>query len=706
MKLIVAEKNIAGRRIAEILADGKVEERYVNGVPTYHFTREGTQYVVVPLRGHIIEVDFPTQYSPWIGTDLRSLVYSNIEYLKKEKNIIETLMKFAKQCDEIIFATDYDREGESIALEALQCAEAANPKIKAKRVVFSAITKQDIEEAFKNPTKLDINLANSANARREIDLVWGAVLTRFLSIVSGQLGHEFLSAGRVQSPVLALIVDREKEIMAFKPKPYWEVEAIFEKNNQKFSAMHKAGRFWEKEKAFDVLKSKEPYGKVAKVKRSESVIKRPVPLNTTNFLRAATALGISAPQAMSIAEELYQRGYISYPRTDNSAYPATLNIRKIVEKLAGYKNFASYCNEILSKKILPSQGTATKDHPPIHPVEIPKEALASNHAKIYELICRHFLATLGEDAIAEIITAEILVGKEPFVALGKHYLKLGWKQIYPYSSTAEIMLPKLEEGELVKLIDMKVHEKKTKPKPRYSQGKLIKLMADLGLGTKSTRHEIIRKLYARGYIKGNKAIVPNTIAFATVDALEKQDSAILKPDMTRQIEKEMDEIALAKKEKDAVVDDSRRLLSAALEQLLAKKQEIGKILREALLADKKQFPCTNEACDGVLVIRNGKSGKRFLGCTNYPKCTVTYPLPQSGKIEPLEKRCEICGKPMIKVTGRNFHYEMCIDPKCQSKSSWGRKAEKNEAKTARASSNDAKEKPVEKRPEESQDEKR
>jgi DNA topoisomerase-1 len=677
MKLIVAEKNIAAKRIAELLAHSNVEEKRINGVPTYHFVRANQRYVVVPLRGHIVDVDFPMRYAPWIGTDLRKLVNSEIEYVKKEQNIIEVLRKFAQQADEVIFATDYDREGESIALEALHCLRSANPNIKTRRAVFSAITKEDIEKAFRNLKDLDYNLANSANARREIDLIWGAVLTRFLSIVSGQLGKEFLSAGRVQSPTLALIVDREKDILAFKPKPYWEVEAIFEKNAKKFAAMHKNGRFWEKEKALAVLKKKEPYGIVSKVTRTEKVIKRPVPFNTTSFLRAATTLGISAPQAMSIAEELYQMGYISYPRTDNTAYPATLNLRAIVEKLRYYAPLSSYCDELLKQELKPSRGKATKDHPPIHPVDVPKEKLSGKHAKIYELICRHFLATLSEDAVAEVIVAELLVGNESFIATGRRYLKLGWKIVYPYSSTAELILPKLEQGEAVKLVDMKLHEKKTKPKPRYSQGKLIKLMAELGLGTKSTRHEIIRKLYARRYIKGNKAIIPNRIAFAVIDALEKQDSSILKPDMTAQLEKEMDEIALGKKDKNKVVEDSRKMLASALEQLLAKKQEIGQALRKALLEDKKQFACTADSCDGMLVIRTGRTGKRFLGCTNYPKCNVTYPLPQNGRVEPLEEKCNICGKPMIKVTARRFSYRMCINPDCPSKASWNKNKREN-----------------------------
>ncbi len=682
MKLIVAEKPIAAKRIAELLAEGKVTEERINSVPIYRFERNNEQYVVIPLKGHIKDVDFPKRFSSWIGTDLKELIYSDVEYAEKEKGIIAVLKEYAKKFNVAIFATDYDREGESIALEALECLQEANPKIEAKRAVFSAITKQDIEKAFSSLTELDFNLANSANARREIDLIWGAVLTRYLSIITRKLGREFLSAGRVQSPTLALIVDREKEILAFKPKPYWEVEAIFEKNGQKFSALHKQGRFWEKEKALAVLESRQPFGKVAKITVKKKTLKRPEPFNTTSFLRAATSLGFSAARAMSIAEELYNLGYISYPRTDNAAYPATINLRAIVEKLTKYGPLASDASEILAKeKLIPSKGKATKDHPPIHPVAVPKEKLSKNHEKIYELICRRFLATLSSDAVVETMSAEILVGKEPFIARGQHYLNLGWKKVYPYSQASEIILPELKEGETIKLLDMKIHEKETKPPARYSQSSLIKTMADLGLGTKSTRHEIIQKLYARGYIKGNKSIVPNRIAFAVIDSLEKHQCIILKPEMTANLEKEMDEIALGKRTKDSVVDDSRRMLSEVMEDLLKNRATIGQELRKALFEDKKQFPCTDPNCDGSLVLRKSKAGKRFLGCTNYPKCKVTYPLPQKGTIEPLEEKCEYCGMPMIRVKGKRYSFKMCINPNCKTKEEWNNRIkERNNAK--------------------------
>ncbi|MEM0360310.1 MAG: DNA topoisomerase, partial [Candidatus Diapherotrites archaeon] len=225
MELIVAEKPIAGKRIAELLAGGKVAEEHEHGAIFYSFERDGEKAFVFPLKGHIKDVDFPKHFAPWLGTDLARLANAEVIYSEKEKGIIALLKSRAPEFERVIFATDSDREGESIALEALQCLQESNKNITVKRANFSAITAEEIKSAFSSLGELDYNLADSADARREIDLVWGAVLTRFLSLVSGRLGSEFLSAGRVQSPTLALIVDREKEILAFKPVPYYELQA-------------------------------------------------------------------------------------------------------------------------------------------------------------------------------------------------------------------------------------------------------------------------------------------------------------------------------------------------------------------------------------------------------------------------------------------------------------------------------------------------
>ncbi|MFH1391390.1 MAG: DNA topoisomerase I [Candidatus Diapherotrites archaeon] len=671
MKLIISEKAIAGRNIANILAGKQVPQANIGSAQAFRFSKGNDEYVVVPLRGHIVDVEFPKKYKYWVGTDLKKLIDAEIEYEGKEKFIISALKQAAKEVDEVIIATDADREGESIGVEALNYVQASNPKIKVKRAYFSAITKTDIEESFSNLVELDRNFADSADARREIDLIWGAVLTRFMSLVSGKLGKEYLSVGRVQTPALALIVQREKERNAFKNKKYWELKALFSKDSKTFEADHKKGKFWEKEEPEKIYKEHKKEGTVKSIKSTKRILKKPTPFNTTDFLRQATSIGFSAGQAMEVAESLYQQGLTSYPRTDNTVYSKTLDLKKTLNEISKVPDFKKDAESILAKGTLtPSRGKKeTKDHPPIYPVTAAsKEKLSERHWKIYELIVRRFLATLGDDAKTENQSVEIMLGKEPFVAKGQRIIDPGWKELYPYSTISEVILPPMEEGEKVKLNKLDMFAKETQPPSRYSQSTLIKLMEDLGIGTKSTRHTIIQKLYGRKYVSGAKAIEPSKLAFAVINSLDVRGVDAVKAEMTSVLEKEMDKVAAGKKTKAQVVEDSRKFLHDILDRMLKDKNEIGTELRSAVREDSIAGDC--DICDGKLRMLMSRNNKRFLGCTGYPKCTNTYPLPQKGKLIFTTKLCETCQKPMIKVAGTRYKFEMCINPDCETKAEW------------------------------------
>jgi len=682
MDIIVAEKPIAGKRIAELLSKGKMQLEKENNVELFKFELKGKEFILIPLKGHILDVDFPSRFAPWIGTDVNSLIKAKILYIEKEKAIINLLKKFGKNCSLIIIATDSDREGESIGLEAIKLIKEVNQKVKVLRANFSAITEQEINQAFEKLNEFDVNLAESADTRREIDLIWGAVLTRFLSIVSGKLGSEFLSAGRVQSPTLALIVDREKERMKFKPEKYFEIEALLEKDKIKFSALHEKGRIKDKSEAEKIIEKKESPLTVIKLEKKEKSLSKPLPFNTTEFLRAASAIGISATKAMDLAEFLYQKGYTSYPRTDNTVYPESLDLREILKILSEAPEFKEMTEKLLSKKqLIPSAGKkATKDHPPIHPVAVPKEKLEPQAKKIYDLIVHRFFATLADEAKVLAVKAVLNMNNEKFIAHGLTYISLGWKEFYPYTKIEETILPEMKEGDKVKLIELKLLEKETKPPARFSQGTLIQLMEKLNLGTKSTRHETLKKLYARKYISGIKQIIPNNVSFAVIDALEKYDGLIVKPEMTANLEKEMDLIAAGKKTKNQVVEESREMLEKVLAELMKNKDKIGSEIRKALTKDTILGKCLNENCSGNLIIRKGFSGKRFVGCTEYPKCKLTFPLPQKGQITVTEKKCPECNAPIIKLSGKRYSFELCINMNCKTKDEWKKKQQENAKK--------------------------
>ncbi len=708
-KLVICEKFNAAERIASILSGGEASKTNYERVPIFSFELDNDEYHVIGLRGHIVSLDYDKEYNQWQRVKPKDLV--NAIPIKKidSKAMAGALKKYGKDADEIVVATDYDREGELIGLEAVSIIieslgrtltsgdednaeytgkveksdkkgkkpkkakaqkEMKIPKIRRAR--FSALTKGEVLKAFRELAKVDENLARSAEARQVIDLAWGAVLTRFISLASQQTGKDFLSVGRVQSPTLALIVNRELEIQAFKPSPYWEVHAELEKG-VKFPARHATDKFWKIEDAQKVLENaKKALGTDRAVVTDAKVTmkheKPPSPFNTTMFLAAAGAVGLSPAHAMNVAEELYTNGYISYPRTDNTVYPSSLDLMEIMNKLKATE-FANDVNDILSKGPLhPTAGKkTTTDHPPIHPTDAAdRKKLKPDEWKVYELIVRRFLATLGEDMVSEVISLKFDINSEPFVSRGLRIAEQGWRKYYYYGYIKEIELPKLHDGDRAKVVAVDILSKMTQPPKRYSQGGLIQEMERLGLGTKSTRHEIIQKLYARNYVQGLPP-QPTKPGIAVTQALEEHAEKITKPEMTAALERDMDSIAEGAKTLGETIDESKGMLTQIVEVMEANRAAIGKHIKDALKSQNLLGKCP-ECKEGNLGILRSHRGKRFVGCSNYPKCRQSYPLPQVGKILYQGESCPDCGAPKIKViTKGKKPWAICLNMTCPSK---------------------------------------
>ncbi len=647
MHLIITEKDIAARRIANILADGNVKVRKIEGINIYEFIYESSPSAVVGLSGHILALDFPEEYKKWNEVEPEKLATAPVVQIPAKKRIVSAIKKLAKNADKITIATDYDREGELIGVEALDIILSVKAELKVERVRYSAITPVEIKRAFAAPAEVDFNLASAAEARQKIDLIWGAALTRFISLSAKRFGKEFLSAGRVQSPLLAILVQREREIQAFKPMQYFEIKAQL-KNSFEFSAKHEKGRIWDKSEAQAIIAKLGKEGVVVESKREKLRDKPPAPFNTTEFLSAAAALGISTSTAMNIAEDLYIHGYISYPRTDNTVYPASVDCRAIISMLRE-SDLGEYARALLAKEELkPSRGRReATDHPPIHPTSAARRnELSAEHWKIYELITRRFLATFAEPAEWDLIKLAIDINQEKFHASGRKIAELGWRWFYPYHMPEERLLPALNVNDKVSVEKVELLERQTEPPPRYTQGRLIKLMEELGLGTKSTRHEIIAKLYARGYIHGNP-IKPTKTAFAVVSVLENYAQLIAKPEMTSKLEKDMDKIAEGKVKEEAVVDESRSILQSVFKNLGERKLEITSSLKQGTRADKIAGTCSK--CGGELLVRRSKKG-RFIGCAGYPSCEFILPLPRYGRVIFEDEKCSIHGINKVKIS--------------------------------------------------------
>jgi DNA topoisomerase-1 len=645
MHLIITEKHDTAKRIAAILAEKKPERERVNGVDTYKFDGK----TVIGLSGHIVEVDFPKEYNNWQKTDLKELIQADVLTSPTHANIVTALRKLGKVAKHLTVATDYDREGELIGVEALNVIKKVNPDIPADRVHYSTITPAEITKAFAAPTKVDFNLAAAGESRQVIDLVWGSVLTRFVSLSSGRLGDKFLSVGRVQSPTLAIIVNREKEREAFVAVPYWELYATLV-NGGEFEAQHKKGRFLDKAEAEAILAKLGKVGTVKSIvlgKRSE---KPPTPFNTTEFLRAASASGVSPANAMRIAEYLYVNGFISYPRTDNTVYPETLDTKGIIESFLNTE-FREYAQKLLGGKLTPTRGKKeTTDHPPIHPATpVKRSNLKEDEWKIYELIVRRFFATFAGETLWETMAVTVDISGEEFGANGARLVEPGWRWYYSYNLPEDRILPKLSEGQSLNVKEVNLVGKETQPPSRYGQGHLIKIMEDLGLGTKSTRHEIISKLYGRAYVHGNP-LQPTKTAFAVIEALEKYAETITKPEMTSKLEHDMDEISEGKITEDYVIKESRDMLDEVFKDMSKNKELISESLRNGLYEDRIIGVC--QKCSSDLLIRKSKKGSRFIGCSGYPKCDFTLPLPKSGQIVVTDKQCKEHGLYFIKILNK------------------------------------------------------
>ncbi len=639
MHYIITEKGTTARKIATILSNGKAKLKKIGNIDTYEFDGK----VVVGLSGHVFRMDFPTTYNNWSKVDPFELIDAKIVAIALKKDIVKALAQIAKDADTVTIATDYDREGELIGVEALRTIKKVNPALRVDRMRYSAITEKDIKESFAARSEVDYNLAASAETRQIIDLIWGASLTRFISLSANRLGDGFFSVGRVQSPTLALLVAKEKEIEKFVPRKYWELHAKLKTGKGEiFVVTHEKHKFWEIEEVEEIKSRIEAVeeGWVHGVKTKLRNEKPPAPFDTTGFLRAASSIGYSPKRAMNIAESLYLSGLISYHRTDNTTYPDTLDLKALVKMFLGNKEFGEYAELISKKKKLkPTAGKKkTTDHPPIHPVaEASKEKIEKDAWKIYELVVRRFLATLSDAAKWKDTEVKIEAGGETLEAKGKELKEQGFLAVYPYQKKEELILPELKEGEKLEIVDIEIVEKETKPPNRISQAGLIKKMEDLGLGTKSTRHEIIGKLYEREYVQGNP-VKPTEKAFALIDSLEKYATLITKPEMTKTLEQEMDEISVGKRKPKEVADDSRKMLRAVFEEMMKNRDEMAKSLKEAMRMDKIVGTCPE--CGSNLLLMRSKRGNRFVGCSNYPACSFSLPMPKSGRVLVTENKCD------------------------------------------------------------------
>lgn len=675
-ELILTEKPNAALKIAAALADGKVIKENLKGAPYYKVTHGKKDIVVGCAVGHLYSVGEREKKKGWTYPIFEIEWKESSEERKESefsRKYLEALKKLAKEADEFTVATDYDIEGEVIGLNVLRYAFKQKD---ANRMKFSTLTKPDLVKAYENKSKhLDWGQAHAGETRHFLDWLYGINLSRALtlSIKEAKGLHKILSSGRVQGPALKIIVDREKEIRVFVPVPFWQIELSGIVRGKDIVALHEEEKFWEKTKADTVLaKTTGKKATVADVQRKEFTQEPPHPFDLTTLqTEAYRSINIQPKDTLSMAQNLYTDGYISYPRTSSQKLPKELGLSAIIKALQKQADYAPLCHLLLSKgKLQPNEGEKTDPaHPAIFPTGI-EPKLSGKEAQLYDLIVRRFLATFGDPAVRETMTVTIDVNKENFIAKGTRTVVKGWHILYgSHLSLKEEELPTVEKGDTVAVKSIEMLAKETQPPKRYTPASIIKELERRELGTKATRAAIIENLYQRGYVN-NKTIEATELGIRTVETLEKYCPEILDEELTRQFEIEMEKIREGSKKEEEVLDEARTVLTKTLQHFKQNQIKIGEELAEAMVETRREMSTLGmcPTCNvGDLQIRKGKFGT-FVACNKYPACTTTFKLPSGAIFKPAKKECESCKHPLIMIIRKGKRpNEICINPKCSSK---------------------------------------
>ncbi|MFH0867859.1 MAG: DNA topoisomerase I [Candidatus Woesearchaeota archaeon] len=680
-ELIICEKPNAAKKVAEALADGKAIKENMNGVPYYLLTRGKKDIVVACAVGHLYGLAekekkgwvfpvFDIEWKPSSETNKRS------DFSKKYLN---TIKKLAKDANEFTVATDYDQEGSVIGRNIIVYA---CKKKDANRMKFSTLTKEDLIEAYENKDKhLDWPQAEAGDARHHLDWINGINYSRALtSSIKTAGSFKLMSTGRVQGPALKIIVHREKEIQAFKPVPFWQIELQGNVNKGDIIAWHKEDKFWEKEKANTVMKKvkNEKKAIVDKAEKKQFNQAPPVPFDLTSLqIEAYRCHKISPKETLEIGQELYTSGAISYPRTSSQQLSDKIGFKKILTALSKQKEYSELTKQLLSKKsLMPNNGKKTDPaHPAIYPTGIIPGNANEREQRIYDLIVKRFMATFADAALRETMTIDLNCKDEIFIAKGTRTVEKGWHVFYqPYVKIEEVELPRVNKDDAVEVKKIKLHSKETLPPKRYTPASIIKELEKKNLGTKATRASIVDTLFQRGYVDG-KAIEATNLGIKTIETLEKHVPKIVDEELTRHFEEEMEQIVEGKKTGEEVLSEAEKKITEIMSDFKKHEKEIGKELLSANIETRDALSNLGKCpvCKkGYLQIRRGKKGY-FTSCTSYPNCKTIFSLPSNALLKPSQKQCETCSYPMVTVIKRGKRpQDFCVNPECKSKYAEGK----------------------------------
>jgi len=682
--LVLCEKPDAAVRIAKALdEEGKPLERKMNGVPFYKARRKDEQLVIVPALGHLYAVAPKVRNrSIYPVFDFHWLPKHEVEKGAEQTRVwIDAISSLSKEASEFVLATDYDIEGATLGYTILKYACGEKDR-EAKRMKFSTLTTEELGESWgRLSPHIEFPIVESGLCRHFVDAMYGINLSRAMTIAAKTWSGRYatLSTGRVQGPTLDFLVEREKEVNSFVPTPLWTVKAKVNISGSTYEAEYEKDAIDTLDEANSIVKDCE--GGTAKVTSIE--VKKfqqppPTPFDLGTLQTEAYSFFKHTPRRTAdIAQRLYLEALISYPRTSSQKLPPSINYKSVLESLSREPRYMKLATDLLVQENLkPNEGKKEDPaHPAVYPTgNLPERLLNDPERKVWDLIVKRFMAVFGEVAIRQSARVSLDVNGRRFYLRGRQILKEGWMRFYsPYVRAEEVLLPSLVEGDEIRAVQVIREDRFTKPPPRHNPASLLKKMEEVEIGTKATRADIIETLYGRGYITEERIIVTE-LGFDVVGVLGKYCPQIVSVSFTRDLEKRMEDIQSGNEKMEHVIDTAVSQLRPILEELKRREGEIGQVLSEAVRKTRMQERivggCPTCETGKIMILYSRRTGKRFLGCTNFFKgtCKTSFPLPQNGTLKPARRSCGACGWPTIQVRIKGRRpWTLCFNPNCPSK---------------------------------------
>jgi len=570
--IVVAEKGNVAKIIERVLS------------------RYGVNLIALATNGHVMDSELPVGYE-WGKVDPKEIfdVVGRLRMVVRRRKVYNRLRKvFMRTNGVLVVATDNDPEGELIGFEILMIYRRVRRDARYFRMRFNSVDEKEILRAWRNLEKeLNWRWVYKALFRQKFDLVTGAAFTRFLtSLTRKHVNVKLVSWGSCQTPTLYFVVEREREIERFKPETYWYLEAKMRSGDYIFSL--RTDRIWSQKEAIELFVKVRPvkFGKVVLYREVYSTIQRPLPLMTDYLLKDISRItGLSASRILNIAEELYSSGYISYPRTETDIYRKDFDFNAPLQAVL-LSDLGPLIKPFISYLPRPRNGRHDDQaHPPIYPLK-PYPLEKSNKRVIWEYVARRFIANaFTSDAKLCVQKVEVEVGGIIFKTIGQYLSEEGFYRVYPYFKPKEKRLPKLREGELLEIVNIKLCRDKTKPPARLSEANLIELMVRNGIGTDATRAMFPKIITERGYsIKRKGRFIPTKLGRKFIEALELVDKKLVTPETRRYVEELMRKIELGQISMEEALNEAIRKYKELFELCERKSDFIEKILVEGCQA--------------------------------------------------------------------------------------------------------------------------